>query len=337
MAKLIGKLKDGRDLYGSELQNVEVKAIGENEIEMVGTTEGIDRDNEVLSMNGWDLKAYKKNPVVLESHNYWEPAIGRTTKLRIEGKQMIFRIEFPPEGIHPRADLFKKLYKLGFMKASSVGFIPSEYKLGNGVDEPRRTFLKQELTEISLVTVPANPEALMAEKSIIDAKEQGVLTDADMETLKQLIESVAKGVVTEKQVPADAQFKSFVTPEGEDFASGVKEEGSLEEISEKKVVQNKKAGDTEGEGTTKSLGELLKDAPEVFAKAVQAEVVKILKGECGDEAKDALVQTLCEIREDEKYKMLLFGASADTQPQKTALDDKDITASEIADVAKSVK
>lgn len=335
MAKLLGKLKDGRDLYGTELQNVEVKALGDNEIEMVGTTDSVDRDNEVLSMDGWDLKAYKKNPVVLEAHNYWEPPVARTTKLRVEGNKMIFKIEFPPEGIYPRADLFKKLYKLGFMKASSVGFIPSEYKLGNGVDEPRRTFLKQELTEISLVTVPANPEALLAEKSIIDAKEKGVLTDTDMETLKALIASVAKGVVTEKQVPADAMFKAFVSPEG-DFASGTKDDAL--ENSEKKVVQKKKSGDTEGEGTIKSLGELLKEAPEVFSKAVQAEVVKMLKGgQVSEEVKDALVQTLSEIREDEKYKMLLFGASAETQPQKTALDDESITAEGIAEIAKSVK
>lgn len=335
MAKLIGKLKDGRDLYGSELQNVEVKALGDNEIEMIGTTEAVDRDNEVISLDGWDLKNYKKNPVVLEAHNYWEPAIGRA-KVSIKDKQMVFRIEFPPEGVYPRADLFKKLYKLGFMKASSVGFIPSEYKLGNGVDEPRRTFLKQELTEISLVTVPANPEALLAEKSIIDAKEKGVLTDTDMATLKELIASVAKGVITEKQVPADAEFKSFVSPEG-DFASGTKD-NALEETAEKKVVQKKNSGDTEREGTTKSIVELLKEAPEVFANAVKAELVKLLKGgQASEEIKDALVQMLSEIKEDEKYKILVFGASAETQPQKTALDDTKITASEIADVAKSVK
>lgn len=336
MAKLLGKLKDGRELYGAELKEVEVKSLSDNEIEMIGTTEGVDRDNEVLSMDGWDVKNYKKNPVVLEAHNYWEPPVARTTKLTIDGKKMIFKIEFPPEGVYPRADLFRKLYKLGFMKASSVGFIPAEYKLGNGQDEPRRTFLKQELTEISLVTVPANPQALLSEKSIIDAQEKGVLTDADMDTLKALIKSVADGVAKEKSAPTDAQFKSFVSAEG-DFASGVKEEGTLE-TSEKKVVQIKKAGDTEGEGTTATLEELLTKHPEVFAAAVKAEVVKLLKGEqVSEEFKDAVAHALIEIKEDKKYKVLVLGEAAETQPQKLALDGTENLSSLISEVAQEIK
>lgn len=314
MAKLLAKLNDGRELYSSEIQDVEVKALGEHEIEMIGSTDSLDRDNEVLSIDGWDLKNYKKNPVVLEAHNYWEPAIGRA-KVRIEGKKMIFKIEFPPEGVYPRADLFRKLYKLGFMKASSVGFIPSEYKLGNGNDEPRRTFLKQELTEISLVTVPANPEALLSEKTLVDAKASGALTEVDWDNLKALVASVASGVLKEKAKPEGAEFKSFASPEEEAFATGVKE-------IEKKVVPEKKTGDNKGEGKTVTLKELLEKEPEILKAAVEAAVKKVLEGE---EFKDAVAHAMVEIREDKKFKALVLGDPADNQPKGFNLTGADFS------------
>lgn len=321
MAKLIAKLNDGRELYSSEMQDVEVKAVGDHEIEMVGSTASIDRDNEVLSIEGWDLKNYKKNPVVLEAHNYWEPAIGRA-KVRIEDKKMIFKIEFPPEGVYPRADLFRKLYKLGFMKASSVGFIPSEYKLGNGNDEPRRTFLKQELTEISLVTVPANPEALLSEKSILSAKEKGILNDADWKNLEALVVSVAAGVLKEKAKPEGAEFKSFAAPEEEAFATGLKNN----------VAPGKKAGDNIREGTNVTLKELLEKEPDILKAAVESAVKKVFEGE---DFKEAVAHAISEIKEDKKFKALVLGDPAPTEPKGFDLKGADFSKA-VSDVAKEV-
>lgn len=319
MAKLIAKMKDGRELYGSELKDVQVKSISDFEIEMIGSTAAVDRDNEVLSIEGWDLKAYKKNPVVLEAHNYWEPAIGRA-KVSIKDKQMVFRIEFPPEGVYPRADLFRKLYKLGFMKASSVGFIPSEYKMGNGVDEPRRTFLKQELTEISLVTVPANPEALLSEKSLLAAKEAGEITDADMTLLTEVVKSVAAGVMVEEK-PEDSVFKSFAEafkfPESEGEESREFELGTVE--SEKKVVQKKNASNNKNKETEVSLKSLLEKDPDALKETVEKAVRVFLEGE---EFKGALVSVFAEIREDEKYRTLVFGdAAKKDQPEAFTLEN----------------
>lgn len=322
MAKLLGKLKDGRELYGAELQDVEVKALNDNEIEIIGSTQSVDRDNEVLNVDGWDLKAYKKNPVVLEAHNYWEPAIARA-KVRIEDKKLIFKIEFPPEGVYPRADLFKKLYKLGFMKASSVGFLPSEYKLGNGNDEPRRTYLKQELTEISLVTVPANPEALLIEKSILSAQEKGVLNEVDMASLKELVASVAKGAIVEKVIPPDAHFKSFVSPDG-DFASGVKDACSLED-DQKKVVTRKNASDNKSTEENMTLKELLEKEPDVLneyiEKCLNTKLKQVLEG---NEFKEAVSSAVTEIREDKKFKVLVLGDPAEAQPKRFTLEGTDL-------------
>jgi HK97 family phage prohead protease len=187
VAKLLKKLSDGREVFAYDFKDVEVKVLGDYEIQLIGSTDVPDRDNEVLMQDGWDLKNYKKNPVVLPAHNYSSPAIGRAKKVKLEDGKLTFDIEFPQEGVNPVADVYRKLYKSGFMNASSVGFIPSEWKDGKGPKEPRRTFMKQELLEISLVSVPANPEALVTSKSLgIDkAVEKGVITQEDMDRLDE--------------------------------------------------------------------------------------------------------------------------------------------------------
>ena len=186
MARYLGRTKEDAEIFAYDFKEVDVKAVGENEIDLIGSTEAIDRDGEVLKMDGWDLRAFKKNPVVLPGHMYWEPAIGRA-KVRIEDKKLKFRIEFPPEGINPVADVYKGLYKGGFMKASSVGFLPLEWEWGDGEKKPRRTFLKQELLEISLVSVPANPQAIVTEKGIQAALEAGKMRDNDVKILEEFI------------------------------------------------------------------------------------------------------------------------------------------------------
>jgi len=184
-------LEDGRELMGLHL-DCEVKTIGEHEIEIIGSTGDMDRDEEVIDAKGWDLKNFKKNPVVLPSHDYRQPAIGRATSVKLTDGKLMFKIEFPPEGDYPLADVFRKLYKGGFMKASSVGFIPTEWIDGDGKKNPYRTYTKQELLEISLVTVPSNPNALVTSKGVEKAVQKGVLNAGDVKELMFYVRDLMK-------------------------------------------------------------------------------------------------------------------------------------------------
>lgn len=38
--------------------------------DVVATTQDVDRDNEVIKVNGWDTKNWDANPVVLANHQY---------------------------------------------------------------------------------------------------------------------------------------------------------------------------------------------------------------------------------------------------------------------------
>lgn len=188
MARFITELKDGRKLFAYDFKECEVKVLGDFEIEMIGSTAAVDRDGEILKVDGWDLKNYKKNPVILASHNYYEPAIGRAKNVKLVDGKLVFKIEFPEEGVNPMADIYRKLYKSGFMTASSVGFIPLEWVDGKSDREPRRTFIKQELLELSLVSVPANPQAITTAKSFCAAAEKGIISDAEKEAVLKSLE-----------------------------------------------------------------------------------------------------------------------------------------------------
>jgi len=157
----------------------EVKEIGERILEFVGSTETQDRDGEVIRASGWDLKNYKKNPVFMFSHRYDQPPIGKANKVWVDNDKLKFNIEFADRNTYEFADTIYQLYKGGFMKATSVGFIPDENAIeqGDGEKAPRRTYTKQELLELSAVAVPSNPDAL------VQARDTGLITIKEFEAV----------------------------------------------------------------------------------------------------------------------------------------------------------
>lgn len=152
----------GKDVLGSDF---EVKLMEMDEEDMsflaVGSSEKEDRDKDILRVSGWDLKNFKKNPVLPWGHNYYEPPVGKASMIKIEEdkKRLVFRPKFDRNDDFA-VKIFNK-YKGGFLTSFSVGFLPTEWKFR---DEDDRwyggiEYLKQELLEISPVTVPANPDA----------------------------------------------------------------------------------------------------------------------------------------------------------------------------------
>lgn len=146
----------------------------------VASTNSVDRHGEIVDNNGWDLKAYKKNPVILWGHDHNEPAIGVSKKTWVEGtgKQAKLMIQPLLHDVTEKAKAIKQLVDMGIIKTLSVGFKPIESP--DGV-----TFTKNELLEVSMVNVPANADAmLVAFKSLKDAgfkdktiKELGIETE----------------------------------------------------------------------------------------------------------------------------------------------------------------
>jgi HK97 family phage prohead protease len=127
----------------------------------VGSTEDEDRDKDIIRVAGWQLDNFKKNPVVPWGHNYYEPSIGKAVSIKkdTQKKRLVFKPQFDKDD--DKAMLIFNKYKNGYLNTFSVGFIGLEFAFRDENDKwwGGREFTKQELLEISAVTVPANPNA----------------------------------------------------------------------------------------------------------------------------------------------------------------------------------
>lgn len=125
-----------------------------------------DRMGDVIQSDGWQLDNFKKNPIALFNHRS-DFVIGTWDNISVKDKRLRGHLKMAPEGTSDRIDEIRRLIDAGILRAVSVGFKPLEY-------EPRRIdgkyvgelFTKQELVETSLVSVPANPNALAIAKSL---------------------------------------------------------------------------------------------------------------------------------------------------------------------------
>ena len=130
--------------------------------------ESVDRYGDVIQARGWDLSNFNANPVALFGHDAGsvENVIGAAKNVRVSGDKLIGDIEFMPADVNPNAEAVYQMVKGGWLKTVSVGFAPIEWKAAKdkarvgGVD-----FIRQELLEISIVPLPANPNALIQAKA----------------------------------------------------------------------------------------------------------------------------------------------------------------------------
>jgi len=139
------------------------------EVRVVASEESVDRYGDIVRASGWDLKHFKRNPVLLFAHDSRSPPIGMVSKVGVEGDKLIATAKFLPEGVYDFADTIWRIVKAGALRAVSVGFLPTEKPIAirDATNEHITgfEFVGQELLELSVVPVPANPQALSLAKS----------------------------------------------------------------------------------------------------------------------------------------------------------------------------
>ncbi len=158
------------------------KVVGKGEFEVIATTESIDRDGEVLSLDGWEFDNYMLNPVVLWSHDLYSLPLGIVTELRKENGNVIVKGVFADT---EEGQKVRKLYEDGILRTVSVGYIPKE-RLGNVIT-------KMELYEISFVTVPANPDAMSTRQMKAIKTIDSIITGKSDDEVKKSDEDETKG------------------------------------------------------------------------------------------------------------------------------------------------
>jgi hypothetical protein len=122
----------------------------------------VDRMGDTIDPDGWDISDFVLNPVALWAHDSSQPPIGRAANVGPEGPRLMGDIEFAPPEIYAFADTIFRLLVGKFLRAVSVGFLPVEYSYIE--NDPDRSwgidFKRQQLLEISVCPIPANPNAL---------------------------------------------------------------------------------------------------------------------------------------------------------------------------------
>ncbi len=141
-------------------------------VEFILSTESKDRHGTVLSIDGWDLKKYNRNPIVGYQHDVYgdnffkspdpDSVIG-IGKVWIDDKKLIGSVTFEPPEVNALAEKIFRKVLFGSLRAVSVGFLPTEkgkYMNGDGPDGGTYYYGKRELLEFSIVNIPSNADAV---------------------------------------------------------------------------------------------------------------------------------------------------------------------------------
>jgi len=142
-----------------------------------------DRMNDTIAPSGWQLSAFKKNPVVLFAHDSASLPVGKAVSVGVQDGKLMASVKFASTGLGLGvADLIGG----GFLRAVSVGFAPIDFEFAkNAARKGGIDFKAQELLEISIVPIPANSSCLLtgitgSDGKSISAKEERKRVLAEM-------------------------------------------------------------------------------------------------------------------------------------------------------------
>jgi len=136
-------------------------------MEFILSDETPDRMDDVIMSAGWQFDNFAKNPVALFNHRS-DFLVGKWHNLRIDPdtKSLRGHLELAPKGTSERIDEIRNLIDADILRAVSVGFKPMEARARPDSDKGGFLYTKSELVEVSLVSIPANPNALAVAKSL---------------------------------------------------------------------------------------------------------------------------------------------------------------------------
>ncbi len=250
----------------------------------------LDRDREQIDPEGWDLKEFKKNPVLLWSHDWMRPAIGHVDNVKIDRKagQLVGEPVFDPQEIDEFAWMIGQKVETGTIHTGSVGFKPVKVEIPAEENEedskagkkpkPRLIYRKQELWEFTICNIPSNPNARVQESAdkIVDdglpAKEKPVWSVFGTGT-KQGVTATAKAT----PVPAlGIPLSATVTVTEEDMGDALIPEDEIKNIIHQSLAESAKEM-AEGETIKKEEKPIdtiaeIRGALDIFGKTLSASI-----------------------------------------------------------------
>lgn len=137
-------------------------------VTFVISTGDVDRDGDIINPDGWDLTKWINNPQVLYGHDYSGLPVANGLEVWQESGKLMATAKFIEPEIYPFADIVYRMVLKGYLRACSVGFQAKAYEF---LDDGGIHFKEQELLEFSVVTVPANPDALISASAYKETKD----------------------------------------------------------------------------------------------------------------------------------------------------------------------
>jgi HK97 family phage prohead protease len=196
-----------KKIYKSTNLIIKEKDEEKREIVCCGTKEVVDRDNDIVYVDGISLKDFKKNPVVLWVHKTDIPPVARAEKVWIDKntKSLMFKLKFPEPEVSSFSDTLYKLMKEGFLNSFSIGFLPDYRETKFNDKRQGLDIFKSTLLELSIVPVPANQQALIH----IKALESKVIDKIELDELNLYLNDIKE--VNNKDIK-DEETKKEVVP-----------------------------------------------------------------------------------------------------------------------------
>jgi HK97 family phage prohead protease len=171
---------------------------------------GVDHDGDTINPEGWDLSVFARNSVALWAHDSSAPPVGKASNVLVRNGKLVGDITFTPPETYGFGAMIGRLVKGGYLSAVSVGFKPTKWAFSTNRDRPNGVdFTEQQLLEISLCPLPANPRALVearsagidtrplrtwAERILDEGGEAGLTSRAQLEALHHQASDVAARV-----------------------------------------------------------------------------------------------------------------------------------------------
>ena len=220
--ELVLETRNGYEYEGNGEKEYEEK---ENDLfTFVVSTPEVDRYGTIIVPSGIDYTAYLNNPIVLAQHDSDQWPIGRCLGFAMNGENLEATIQV--ECVTEEGKKLTKLINAGFVKAVSVGIIPTEYEEQTIDGNKVTVYTKSELVEFSVVSVPANRQALLKKslKTLIKdslnkyKKESRMLTpEIEAKIADELLPAIKEAFIAEvinlgfSPEEAEASVNAFIT------------------------------------------------------------------------------------------------------------------------------
>lgn len=170
-------------------------------ITFIASDDTRDSAGTVLNQDNWNLTRFNSNGIIGYQHKVYggwddtdnpDNVIGKGFAY-IEDRKLMVDITFEPAEINPLAEKIYQKIMFGSLRAVSVGFLPvGRGKFGEGADAETYYFAGQELLEVSVVNIPANPNALKkcmeAEAEFIEAERKRLRAEAEEQVQPEPLE-----------------------------------------------------------------------------------------------------------------------------------------------------